>query len=503
MINKLIFNISVLLILFSLSIKAQPIDENRVIIIKSYSINSKQSNYKDQEIVLFNTDSISFFYGLQASSNTPKDPFLFRLSLKINNDSSVFNTGQNFISYKGLAEGKYQLKISGFDLQRRWSANPIEILFEVDNKKAQLLKEIDSLKKIEELKKIASENENNNKETFNYTTYLIIGLVLIVIVILIILFKKIEKIRKHSANNKKGTLMIDNNSFVARDDFDKVVTENSELRAEIAALRGQIDALNVRGEQLSKQNKELQTNLNKLEKSRDELEELQKQKDELFAVVIHDIKNPASLIKSLVELLTSYDLTATEQQDIIKDIAQTTSKIVTLSQEVTKILSLESTKIYLNFDLNDINEVIKDVNQRNQIAAKNKSINLFTDLMNNLPHAEFDFQKIDEVLDNLVSNAIKFTPNGGTVRIKSSKELNNLVVEISDNGLGLSEDDLKQTFKRGVKLSAQPTAGESSTGLGLWIVKKLVETHNGRVWVKSSIGKGSTFAFSIPLKQNK
>lgn len=481
---------------------SQPIDEGREIVIKSYSINTTANEFKNQDIILSNNDSISFYYGIKTNANSPKDPFLFKISLRINNDSSVFNTGQNFISYKGLQEGKYSFKVSGFDLQRRWSAKPYEITFEVDNKKAQLINELDSLRKAEAIKQKNINDNNEKNNVFNLTTYLIFALVIVVIVILIIIFKKVEKIRKNSLNNKKGTVMIDNKSFVARDEFDKVVTENSELRAEIAALRGQIDALNVRGDQLSKQNKELQANLNKLESSRDEIEELQKQKDELFAVVIHDIKNPASLIKSLVELLTSYDLTATEQQEIIKDIAQTTSKIVSLSQEVTKILSLESSKIQLSFDTNDLNDVIKDVNQRNQIAAKNKSIKLFTDLMENLPEAEFDYQKIDEVLDNLVSNAIKFTPNGGTVRIKSSKELNNLVVEISDNGLGLNEDDLKHTFKRGAKLSAQPTAGESSTGLGLWIVKKLVESHNGRVWVKSSIGKGSTFAFSIPLKQN-
>jgi len=295
--------------------------------------------------------------------------------------------------------------------------------------------------------------------------------------------------------------MIDKNSFVTKDEFDRVLYENGELKAEIASLRGQIDALNARGEQLYKENKELQSNLLKLEKSKSELEELQRQKDDLFAVIIHDIKNPASLIKSLVELLTSYDLTATEQQEIINDIAQTTSKIVALSQEVSKILSLEGTKLNLNFDTANLNDIIKDVYQRNQIAAKNKSITMFTDLMEGLPDGEFDVQKIDEVIDNLVSNAIKFTPNGGTVRIKSSKELNNLVVEVSDNGLGLSEDDLKNTFKRGAKLSAQPTAGESSTGLGLWIVKKLVESHKGRVWVKSALGKGSTFAFSIPMNQ--
>lgn len=496
--NKL--NYILLFWCFTISIVSQPIDNKRNIVINNYSINDKLINFSNQEIFLSSNDSISFFYGLEVQPTAKKDAFLFKVSLKVNNDSSVINTGQNFISYKGLAEGRYKLTITAFDLQRKWNAKPYELEFDVDNTKAQLQRQLDSIKLLNEKNKSIKNNDSlEPHEAMLSINYIIgIGISLVAILIFVIIFVKRKQI---GFNNQRGKIM-DNKSNTI-EELNLLKTENSELRAEIAELRGQIDALNARGELLNKQNKELQSNLNKLEHSKDELEELQKQKDELFAVIIHDIKNPASLIKSLVELLTSYDLTASEQQEIIQDIAQTTSKIVSLSQEVTKILSLESSTVHLNYDLIDINEVIKDVNQKNQIAAKNKSINLFTELMEKLPQGEFDHQKIDEVIDNLVSNAIKFTPNGGAIRIKSSKELNNLVVEVSDNGLGLTEEDLKQTFKRGIKLSAQPTAGESSTGLGLWIVKKLVESHNGRVWVKSTLGKGSTFAFSIPLKREK
>jgi len=494
--------IIILIVIINQILIAQPIDENRKVIVKSYSINTTENIYNNQEIIISNNDSIVFFYGLTADNNAPKDPFLFRLVLKKGQDSSVFNTGQSLVSYKNLNEGEYELYISGFDLQRRWRSNSAIIKFEVNNKRKQLLIELDSLRNLSKQPNKKDTVIVNSQGIFHssITIYVLIGLLILAIIILVIIIKKLDKFKKIN-QNKKGELMIDKNSFVTKDEFDRVLYENGELKAEIASLRGQIDALNARGEQLYKENKELQSNLLKLEKSKSELEELQRQKDDLFAVIIHDIKNPASLIKSLVELLTSYDLTATEQQEIINDIAQTTSKIVALSQEVSKILSLEGTKLNLNFDTANLNDIIKDVYQRNQIAAKNKSITMFTDLMEGLPDGEFDVQKIDEVIDNLVSNAIKFTPNGGTVRIKSSKELNNLVVEVSDNGLGLSEDDLKNTFKRGAKLSAQPTAGESSTGLGLWIVKKLVESHKGRVWVKSALGKGSTFAFSIPMSQ--
>ena len=97
-----------------------------------------------------------------------------------------------------------------------------------------------------------------------------------------------------------------------------------------------------------------------------------------------------------------------------------------------------------------------------------------------------------------MSNAIKKKKKKGKVRILTKKENNNMIVEISDNGLGLSEEDVQKAFQRGVRLSATPTAGESSSGFGLWIVKKLVEAHKGKVWIRSALGRGSTFAFSIP-----
>lgn len=286
-------------------------------------------------------------------------------------------------------------------------------------------------------------------------------------------------------------------------DYEALLSENKSLKEQLSSMQYQIDALQKRSHELMKQNSSMQRNLLKMEKSKNDIEELQTKKDELFTLIIHDIKNPVALIKQLVELLSSYDLTATEQQEIIKDIANTTAKIINLSQEVSKIMTLESKHLTLNYDNVQITDIILDVYQRNLIAAKNKNIKLIADRNPNIPKALLDPQKTDEILDNLVSNAIKFTQKGGTIIIKSEIEKDYLIISVSDNGLGISEDDIKNAFKLGSRLSARPTGDEPSTGLGLWIVKKLVEAHNGRVWAKSALGKGSTFYVSIPFKSPK
>ncbi len=108
-----------------------------------------------------------------------------------------------------------------------------------------------------------------------------------------------------------------------------------------------------------------------------------------------------------------------------------------------------------------------------------------------------DRVRVAEVVDNLVSNALKFTWPGGRVRVFCEQRNGEVVTHVQDTGQGLESDELEWVFS-GKKLSAQPTGGESSTGLGLVIVRKIVELHRGRAWVESKKGEGSRFSFSLP-----
>jgi signal transduction histidine kinase len=154
----------------------------------------------------------------------------------------------------------------------------------------------------------------------------------------------------------------------------------------------------------------------------------------------------------------------------------------------------------LNYETTSVENIIQLVARRNESAAKIKSMGIMLEIPSDLPEVYLDVHKIEDVVDNLVNNAIKYSHNGGKIRIRAYKQDKEMVVEVSDNGLGLSEEDIKNAFQRGAKLSARPTAGELSSGLGLWLVKRIVEEHKGRVWVRSSLGRGSTFAFQLPIE---
>lgn len=456
-------------------------------------VNNEIVDYEKNDVVLSDKDSITFYYFCK-TENKEATPFLFRIVLSNGLDSAIKTWNEPIIQYTKLPEGNYEFKVSAFDLKKNWTTEERVIKFRVDNFEARLLKDISRLNYVIDAQDsfIKDLKESNPEQNSGIDWLALVSGIIITSIIFVILFVFFKP-------KAKGGKLTDENTRK----FHRLELENNNLKAELTALRSQIEGLQRRTEDMRYRNKELEESVKKLIDSKEELEVLQTQKDELFAMLIHDIKNPAGIIKSLVELLRSYDLSAIDQQGIIDDILNTTKVIVQLSQEVSRVLALEGGKLNMDFHETTITDTSKRVHDRFKIKAKEKNITLMYEVPEGLPDIKVDESKIDEVLSNLLSNAIKFTQKGGSVRLKCQQIDNTIVFEISDNGLGLSEDDLNSAFKRGAQLSAKPTGGESSTGLGLWIVKKLVEAHNGRVWVRSSLGKGSTFAFSLPIKQTQ
>jgi signal transduction histidine kinase len=133
------------------------------------------------------------------------------------------------------------------------------------------------------------------------------------------------------------------------------------------------------------------------------------------------------------------------------------------------------------------------------MLAGKKGITLASELPPALPAVKADKDKLGEILNNLISNALKFTKPGGTVLIRAAREDGFVRLEVRDTGQGIAPEDLHKLFRKFSQTRTRSTAGEKGTGLGLAIVKKLVELHGGAVGVESILGKGSTFRFTLPL----
>ncbi len=288
---------------------------------------------------------------------------------------------------------------------------------------------------------------------------------------------------------------------VLSDKFQKLSSENDKMLHQIEAMITKINALEIKTDELSKIISELKSQRKHLIQTIEKLEELHVEKEDLIKIAAHDIKNPAGTITNLVGLLESFDLTAQEQQEIHMALINISNKIVKIVDDVVDSVKNSKGLFELKLTANDFNTIVQEIVDRYTKVALDKKITLTVKLDNTIPPLSFDKEKIEEVIENLINNAIKFTTSNCKVEVVSSIEKNFVILEVKDNGPGLTAADAKKAFGKEVRLSNLPTGGESSTGLGLWIVRKFVEKHNGKVWIKSKKGFGSTFAFKIPINQ--
>lgn len=228
------------------------------------------------------------------------------------------------------------------------------------------------------------------------------------------------------------------------------------------------------------------------------------QKD-FTSTVSHELRTPLASIKSTVDLVLSGaagDLNA----DQTKFLTKATSNVDRLSRLINDILDLtkmESGKTELKIEFNDIAKVLDEVVETQGFVAQGKGLYLKHEISQEIPQVPFDVDKMHQVLNNLIGNAIKFTESGGiTIYCKYLEESNCIEIRIQDTGPGIKAEDIDKLFQKFQQIgSAIKHAG--GTGLGLAICKEIVNRHGGKIWVESEEGKGSSFCFILPVKERR
>lgn len=237
-----------------------------------------------------------------------------------------------------------------------------------------------------------------------------------------------------------------------------------------------------------------------LEMMNKELASLNEQKNYFLGMASHDLRNPLGNIITLAQFIEA------EADDLSEDVRTYLAGIVNSGQYMLNLLNdlldiskIESGKMELQLHDLDLAELVNTVMSDNIIAAQNKNIALQYSLHDGLPKIFADAGQLRQALNNLVSNAIKYSNKGTLVEITVEKKEQHVVFSVHDQGQGIPENELSKVFKPFQKTSVKSTAGESSTGLGLAIVKKVIEAHHGTVGVTSEAGKGSVFTFMLPV----
>jgi len=256
-----------------------------------------------------------------------------------------------------------------------------------------------------------------------------------------------------------------------------------------------------RHEEIVEKNKLLTLQQEELLTSSRLLTELNKKKDDLMYILAHDLKSPLATTKALVQVAIgenkSIGLTAHE---VLKMIGEMTDKSQNLIQKILNAENFENLAYNLKFEKTNVSIILQQVIDDMKTVAADKSIKIQLQKDESKEYCTLcDKIYLSQVYENLINNALKFSPAGKQISV-CIKEVGHIIrTEIRDEGKGIKSDEMPMLFRKWQKLSNQPTAGESSTGLGLSIVKQYVELLNGKVWCESSVGHGANFIVELPI----
>ncbi len=253
-------------------------------------------------------------------------------------------------------------------------------------------------------------------------------------------------------------------------------------------------------DEISRLNNELVSMQRELAKKNAELERLNQEKNRFLGMAAHDLRNPLQSILTHSAFLMDEDPVALgpDYRAFLEVICASSEFMGHLVDDLLDVAKIESGQLQLDYAPADLGALLaKNVSINRVLAAKKKiGVELITEA---LPSVLLDSPKLEQVLNNLIGNALKFSPPGSQVEVRLWREGGNFTLSIKDDGPGISEEEISKLFKP-FQGGRKGTAGEKSTGLGLVIVKRIVEGHGGKIWLESVVGKGSTFFISIPLQ---
>jgi signal transduction histidine kinase len=226
-------------------------------------------------------------------------------------------------------------------------------------------------------------------------------------------------------------------------------------------------------------------------------------KSEILGTVAHDLKNPLGVILGRAEMLNELaamaPLPLARIQDQLGHIRSSARQLTEMVNELISDAMMDTLDIAIRHEPIDLAAMLGEIVVSNRALAEKKQQTIH---FASPPHqiCNCDPDRLREAIDNLVSNAIKYTPVGGRMELSMSVDADGIAIRVKDEGPGLSTDDMARLFGRFQRLSAKPTGGESSTGLGLSIVKRIVELHGGSVSAESDgPGRGATFIIRLPI----
>lgn len=239
-----------------------------------------------------------------------------------------------------------------------------------------------------------------------------------------------------------------------------------------------------------------------LEEANQGLREMDKLKSEYVLKVTHELRSPLSTIESCLRAVTDGYASPGKREEMLGRAVQRTDALLMLVNDLLHLSRIKAMEIPQPMAPLSLTEVIRRTVDFMRTRAEDKKIVLKIDVPSDLPMVVGDRGNMDQLFTNLISNAIKYTTVGGTVSIKGAAEGDYVQIRVCDTGIGISESDLPRIFDEFYRGENARAYNKEGTGLGLCIVKQIVERYHGKIWVESRMGKGTTFRFALPVSPN-
>lgn len=281
---------------------------------------------------------------------------------------------------------------------------------------------------------------------------------------------------------------------------EETLTANAPANDMQAQDRRRIQALEAANAQLEQRAAECAQSL---DDANERLQALTVQTNTFLGMAAHDLRTPITVIQGFTDLLVHPRSRPEDMQEFVGIIRDTLNQMLSLLDDILDITAIESGKLTLRPQEVDIEKFVKRIVKLNRYIGMQKGIELVVEIQPNLPPARFDPQRIEQVLNNLIGNAFKFSHNDRTVTIRVQSDGDTVRFTVIDQGQGIRADEIDKVFGEFQRVSTKPTADEHSTGLGLSICKRIVGLHGGQIGVESEVDVGSRFYFTLPLNEKE
>ena len=306
-----------------------------------------------------------------------------------------------------------------------------------------------------------------------------------------------DKERSASATSEGPSLLY----RLTRKDFYEYANRYGSIKDGVLRLLiGRLRDCHVLEEQLTQKNKEISRQRDKIENQRDEIKAQKDMKDKLFSIISHDLRGPVSSLGGLCGIMNMFveEELFDDLLEMIEEVDQEVGQLSGLMDNLLNYASQELTQIPYNPEMVRLSEIVRYLIQTMHLSAKSKQIELSSQVEDSL-EIWADRNSTDIILRNLVGNALKFTPEGGSITVSASANNDRVNINVADSGIGMSDEKVGSLFKLNAK-STYGTKGEKGIGLGLQLVSEFTRLNQGTISLVSKEGMGTTFTINLPAK---